>query len=206
MPRNSIYTIQNGQTFEFVRERSRFIALSFHVCSPRESREKLKEVMERFPQATHYAYAFRLGPKGEQEFASDGGEPKGSAGWPILGALRRHLVTDTMVVVLRYFGGKKLGIRGLIESYGYAAEKVLEISGYMPYVQKIRFTVKLAPNAFDLFVHRLLGFLRSKDGVYLDRASGVAAFSIAKNREKEVEELLQKECSKGTIIEVIKEG
>lgn len=207
MPKNnSIYTIQNECIFAFVRERSRFIALSFRVHSPEESREKLKEVMERFPQATHYTYAFRLGPEGEQEFASDGGEPRGSAGRPILGALRSHSVTDTMIVVIRYFGGKKLGIRGLIESYGYAAEKVLEISHRKPYVQKTKFTVRLAPSAFDLFVHRLLGFLKSRDGVYLDKAKGVVTFSIAKNREKEVEGLLQKERSRGTIIELIKEG
>lgn len=189
-----------------VRAQSRFIALSFRLSSARESRTRLREAEQRFPQATHYAHAFRCGTRGEEEYASDGGEPKGSAERPILGVLRRHALTDTMVVVIRYFGGKKLGIRGLIESYGYAAEKVLEISGCMPYVQKTRFTVRLAPSTFDLFVHRLFGFLRSRDGVHLDKAKGVVTFSIAKGREKEVEAFLQKEFLKGTLMEFIKEG
>lgn len=114
----TIYTVQNERTFELVRERSRLTAISFRVHSSEESRERLKEAIERFPQATHYDYAFRLGSQGEREFASDGGEPKGSAGWPILGALRRFMVTDTMVVVARYFGGKSSVYEGLLRRMG----------------------------------------------------------------------------------------
>lgn len=206
MLKETIYTIQNERIFEFVRERSRFIAMSFCVHSSEESRERLKEATERFPQATHYAYAFRLGPQGDREFASDGGEPKGSAGRPILGALRRFMVTDTMVVVARYFGGRKLGIRGLIEAYGDAATKVLEASGRVPYIQETRFTVVPALHTFDVFLHRLFNVLRKKDRVFFNREERVITFAIPEDQEESVKMFLEKELLRGTITEFTKEG
>lgn len=206
MLKETTSTIQNEGIFELVREQSRFIAMSFRVRSFEESRERLKEAIKRFPQATHYAYAFRLGPQGGREFASDGGEPRGSAGRPILGALRHFMVTDTMVVVARYFGGKKLGIRGLIEAYGDAATKVLEVSGRALHIQETKFVVVPAPHTFDVFLHRLFNALRKKDGVFPDREKGVITFAISKDREESVKVFLKKELLRGTITEFTKEG
>lgn len=206
MPEEAIYVIQKEGVFELVRERSRFAALSFCVHSLEESREKLKVAVERFPKATHYAYALRLGPRGDREFASDGGEPRGSAGRPILGALRRFMVTDTMVVVARYFGGKKLGIRGLIEAYGDAATKVLEVSGRVLYTQETKFTVIPTPHTFDAFLYRLLNVLRKKDGVLFDRNGGMITFTVPKDREESAETFLEKELLRGTITKFVKEG
>lgn len=206
MSESKAYTIQNEKVFELVRERSRFVAMSFRLSSLEETREKLKEAFKLFPQATHYVYAFRLGPEGKEEFASDGGEPRGSAGRPVLGALRRFAVTNTLVVVARYFGGKKLGIRGLIEAYGEVAEKVLEISGRTPYIPEVRFMVVPAMDSFDLFVYRLFGLLRSKEKAILDREKGVVAFSIPKDEEEKAQMFLEAELARGTIREFKKEG
>ena len=106
-------------------EKSRFIA-SIKICnSEEEAREKLKAVSEEHRQATHNCWAYRIGTEKIREYFSDDGEPAGTAGKPILGALQMYDVTNTLLIVTRYFGGKKLGVRGLIEAYGTSASDLL---------------------------------------------------------------------------------
>ena len=94
----------------------------------------------------------------------------GSAGRPILGAIRRGDFTDTMVVVVRFFGGKKLGIRGLIDAYGKTAQLVLEKSGKKAY-REIEFLVKIDPVYFSLVVNQLVEVVQDKQllSIYPDR-------------------------------------
>uniref|UniRef100_A0A7V4TGS2 YigZ family protein n=1 Tax=Candidatus Caldatribacterium saccharofermentans TaxID=1454753 RepID=A0A7V4TGS2_9BACT len=199
MSGKALFTIKTEALWELSREKSRFVAMSFRLFHPEESREKLKRAMGCCPQATHYVYAFRCGPQGEKEYASDGGEPKGSAGWPVLGVLRRFAVTNSMVVVARYFGGKKLGIRGLIGAYGDAATKVLEASGLIPYVQEERITVTTEPQAFELFVHRLLQYLKTKERLKTERARCEVSFTIPKSQEDALFGFLERERLRGTV-------
>lgn len=206
MPEHEVFTIEHEATFELVRERSRFVAVSFRVRSLEEGKQKLAEAMERFPGATHYVYALRAGNLGEYEFASDAGEPKGSAGRPVLGALRRLKVTNAMVVVARYFGGKKLGIRGLIDAYGDAAAGVLEASRIRPFVAEVHFTVTPKAEAFELFAFRLLRLLRTRAGVNLEKEKGRITFSIPRNREEDILAFLEGERLQGTIRTFTKEG
>ena len=77
--------------------------------------------------ATHHCYAYRLGPKGEDFRANDDGEPSGTAGKPILGQLLSREITDCLVVVIRWFGGTKLGVPGLIEAYRESTAAVLDV-------------------------------------------------------------------------------
>lgn len=109
--------------------RSRFLAQVRIVADEEASREALKEISRSMADANHHCWAHRLGPEGSREYYSDAGEPSGSAGKPILGAIQRADVTNVLVVVTRYFGGIKLGVRGLIEAYGAAATAALEASG-----------------------------------------------------------------------------
>lgn len=110
-----------------VKERhSRFWAFAWPVESEAEVKEHLRELRTRFPDATHICYAFRLGPRGDIWAASDNGEPSGSAGRPILGRIMSAGASDTMVAVVRWFGGKKLGVPGLIAAYKAAAEAALQ--------------------------------------------------------------------------------
>ncbi len=204
--KDEVFTIEREAIFELVRERSRFVAMSFRVHSFEEGKRKLPEAMKRFPEATHYVYALRTGNIGEYEFASDAGEPKGSAGRPVLGVLRRFKVTNTMVVVARYFGGKKLGIRGLIEAYGDAATGALEASGRVPFVEECSFAAMPEQEAFDLFAFRLLGVLQKKEGVHLEKHEGKITFSVPRNREKDILAFLEGEFLKGTLKAFTKEG
>lgn len=109
-----------------LRERSsRFLAYLYPVHSEPELRERLEELRRRHYDATHHCYAWRLGPHGEQWRANDDGEPSGTAGRPILGQLLAAEVTDCLAVVVRYFGGTKLGVPGLIAAYRAATAAVL---------------------------------------------------------------------------------
>ena len=108
------------------RERSsKFLSWIYPVRSEEEIRERLDALRKKYYDATHHCYAWRLGPRGEAFRANDDGEPSGTAGKPILGQLLSNDITDCLVVVVRYFGGTKLGVPGLIAAYKESAAEVL---------------------------------------------------------------------------------
>jgi uncharacterized YigZ family protein len=116
-------------------KKSRFLAYAVHVATWEEAARHLAEIKAEHPKARHWCYAVRCGGGGSSgsnplltERSSDDGEPAGTAGAPILQALRgaNDGVTDALCVVVRYFGGIKLGAGGLIRAYGGAARNVLE--------------------------------------------------------------------------------
>lgn len=108
------------------RERSsKFLAFVFPVRSEEEIREHLDTLRKRFFDATHHCYAWRLGPRGERFRANDDGEPAGTAGKPILGQLLSNGITEVLAVVVRYFGGTKLGVSGLIAAYREATAQAI---------------------------------------------------------------------------------
>jgi uncharacterized YigZ family protein len=96
---------------------SRFIAFAYPVCSEDEIKQHLNELKKKYYDARHHCYAYRLGVTGEQWRAVDDGEPSGSAGKLVLGQLLSNNLTNIVVFVVRYFGGIKLGIPGLINAY-----------------------------------------------------------------------------------------
>ncbi|HIW65087.1 MAG TPA: YigZ family protein [Candidatus Alistipes intestinipullorum] len=108
------------------RERSsKFLAYIYPVSSEEEIRTILDDLHKRFFDATHHCYAWRLGPRGERFRANDDGEPSGTAGKPILGQLLSNDITDCLLVVVRYFGGTKLGVPGLIAAYRESAAEAI---------------------------------------------------------------------------------
>ena len=96
---------------------SRFIALAYPVETEAEVKEIVQRLRKEYHDARHHCYAYRIGLDGEPWRANDDGEPSGSAGRPILGQIDSAGLSDVLVVVVRYFGGIKLGIPGLIRAY-----------------------------------------------------------------------------------------
>ena len=96
---------------------SRFIAFAYPVETEEEVKEIVASLKKEYHDARHHCYAYRLGYKGDRFRANDDGEPSGSAGRPILGQIDSLGLSDVLVVVVRYFGGIKLGIPGLIRAY-----------------------------------------------------------------------------------------
>jgi uncharacterized YigZ family protein len=113
---------------EITEKRSRFVAAVRVARTPLEAKETIRNISSARPDANHHCWAYRVGLP-PSEYYSDAGEPSGTAGKPILGAIQRAGTTNTVVVVTRYFGGIKLGVRGLIEAYGACARKALQAAG-----------------------------------------------------------------------------
>ena len=109
-------------------KRSRFIGRSYLRSTPDEALAAVKKLREAERDATHHCWAFRIGRDGEQARSSDDGEPRGTAGPPILEVLKKNDVANVVLVVTRYYGGIKLGAGGLARAYGDAAKRVLEVS------------------------------------------------------------------------------
>lgn len=108
---------------------SKFCALAAPVESPEEALRELDDVRKMHHDATHHCFAYRIGPAGEQERFSDGGEPSGTAGKPILLALKHAGLSDAVLIVARYFGGTKLGVGGLRRAYADAAALAVQRAG-----------------------------------------------------------------------------
>ncbi|MEZ4987793.1 MAG: YigZ family protein [Saprospiraceae bacterium] len=118
-------TIAAPATGEFKDRGSKFIAYAFPVSAAEEVAECLLQVKKEHPKARHHCYAYRLGLDQYNYRANDDGEPSGTAGRPILGQIDSHGVTNTLVVVVRYFGGTLLGASGLIQAYKLSAADAL---------------------------------------------------------------------------------
>ena len=105
---------------------SKFIGFAFPVNNEAEIKSALEKVRTEHPKATHHCYAFRLGIEGENYRANDDGEPSGSAGLPIYNQLLANELTHILLIVVRYYGGTKLGVSGLVKTYKESAKLTLE--------------------------------------------------------------------------------
>ena len=120
------YTLTQESQGTFKDRGSRFLAFAFPVSEQNQFEEKLASLKKEYYDARHHCYAFRFGIQGETSFANDDGEPSHTAGDPILGVLQSRDITNAAIIVVRYFGGTKLGVRGLIEAYRNAAADAIE--------------------------------------------------------------------------------
>ena len=109
---------------------SRFVADVFPSSSAEQALAHVQTVRERYPDASHHCWAYRLHHQ-KQSRSSDDGEPGGSAGRPILAQIEGHNLFDVVVVITRYFGGTKLGVGGLIRAYGGTAGQALDRAQYL---------------------------------------------------------------------------
>ena len=114
---DSYWTLATPAEGEYSEKRSKFLAYAYPVTTEEEALERVREVRARYYDARHVCWAYRLGPMGEPYRTNDDGEPSGTAGKPIHGILVSQGLTEVIVLVVRYFGGVKLGTSGLIEAY-----------------------------------------------------------------------------------------
>lgn len=101
----------------YTEKRSKFIAIALPVQNLEEVKEYLEFYQKKYYDARHVCYAYMLGPERKDFRANDNGEPSGTAGKPILGQINSNELTDILIIVVRYFGGIKLGTSGLIVAY-----------------------------------------------------------------------------------------
>lgn len=125
MPVFFYHTIEAPAEGLYKEKGSRFLAFAYPVASEEDIRQKLAALKKQHYDARHHCYAWVLGQEKKRYRAFDDGEPNHSAGDPILGQIRSKNLTDVLVVVVRYFGGTKLGVGGLITAYKTATEDAL---------------------------------------------------------------------------------
>lgn len=126
---DSFYTLAGESSHEIKIKGSRFIALGFHAESETAALGILANIRRKEHAATHHCFAYVIGAGGKIFKYSDDGEPTGTAGRPIYQAITGKNLTDVLVVVVRYFGGTKLGTGGLTRAYAQAAGELLDKAG-----------------------------------------------------------------------------
>jgi len=133
--------IKSATTGVYKEKGSKFIAYSFPVHSEENVKEKLEEVKKLEHSARHHCYAYILNPDKSAQRVNDDGEPSSTAGKPILGQILTNDLTNILIVVVRYFGGVKLGVPGLIRSYKTAALDAISNSEIITKIIKEQFAV-----------------------------------------------------------------
>lgn len=122
----SFQTIKAPTEILIKEQGSRFLAFAFPVSSEADIKMHLTALRKKYFDATHHCYAWMLGADKLKFRANDDGEPTHSAGDPILGQIKAYNLTNVLIVVVRYFGGTKLGVGGLVQAYKAASASVLE--------------------------------------------------------------------------------
>ncbi len=140
----SYKTVKDTAEAFYEIQKSRFITNVSHAENEEEAREFLQQMKKKYFDARHNCSAWVLGEKGDKQKSNDDGEPGGTAGNPILETIKKRGLTNTVVVVTRYFGGIKLGAGGLIRAYGHSAALGLEASRIvlMAPLQRVRIDIE----------------------------------------------------------------
>jgi uncharacterized YigZ family protein len=126
--------LKEKSTYTYDVNKSQFIAILYPLQHQHDIKTFIEEAKNLYPKADHYCSASLYGDDQEQQTADDDGEPSRTAGLPILDVLKHHDVTNILCVVIRYFGGIKLGAGGLVRAYSHAAAGVMKTSSF--YIKK----------------------------------------------------------------------
>ena len=134
MVQDTYKTIADVSEGLYTEKRSKFIAVALPVKTVEEIKEHLEVYQKKYYDARHVCYAYMLGHERKDFRANDNGEPSGTAGKPILGQINSNELTDILVIVVRYFGGIKLGAGGLTRAYAGSAQAAVDEMVLLPYV------------------------------------------------------------------------
>lgn len=144
--------------------KSSFITYLKQVTTPLDAKNYIKEIKELHPNATHHVTAYLVGPTGEHGHANDDGEPSGTAGLPVLDVFKKNDITNFVCIVVRYFGGIKLGAGGLVRAYSSSASLALKEAGTKPIINYINLTLTFNYNFMNIIENKLKKYeIVSKD-------------------------------------------
>jgi len=182
-----LFTVEKKIIIEQKIKKSRFYATIVPVSSPNDAKRQLSLLKREFKDATHHPYAHRLGYKNIIEKCSDDGEPPKSAGLPILQEIKMVNLTNTLIVVTRYFGGIKLGLGGLNRAYRESARKAIEISRKVACVP----TIELAFRVETKNTGKMQNLLKHHNAKILEQNYTNKLFLKISVEEKNKESLLE---------------
>lgn len=150
------YTIGSATESLYKEKGSKFLSFAYPVVSEADIKTIQEELRKQFHDARHHCFAWILGMEVQTYRANDDGEPNHSAGDPILGQIRSFDLTNTLVVVVRYFGGTKLGVGGLINAYKTAAEQTLTLASKIQIFETKKLLITFDYGQMSI-VERLIG-------------------------------------------------
>ncbi|MCH2021092.1 MAG: YigZ family protein [Saprospiraceae bacterium] len=167
---------------EYKEKGSKFIAYSFPVNTENEIKQRLAELRKEHNKARHHCYAYRLGAEGDRFRINDDGEPSGTAGRPILGQIDSFGLTNILSVVIRYFGGTKLGTSGLKRAYKEATKDAFLHAKIIEKIIKDQFEI-----SFDYSVTSdVMNYLKSENITILETIYDKKAIFKIAIRQKEI--------------------
>lgn len=157
----NITTINNNSEYTEIINKSKFVGYSFCLQNLRQVDDILRDLKQKYSDATHICYAYKFFGN---EKAVDDGEPQGTAGRPILDSIKKQNLSNVLVVVIRYFGGIKLGAGGLTRAYAGIAQKVLANSGTKQIFEckKIEFCLPISDSKKILLMSNMQNVCQSK--------------------------------------------
>lgn len=153
---NIFYAVANDVKSEIKVKRSLFIAHTHFAETIDDAKSFISKVAKEHKTANHNCWAYIIGKDGEMFHYSDAGEPSGTAGKPIYNTLQKHNLANVVCVVTRYFGGTKLGIRGLIDAYSQVVEEALSVANLSPIKEKIRWQLITDYSFFETLKYKCL--------------------------------------------------
>lgn len=148
-------TLAKASETKLEAKKSVFIGRAIPVTTVEEVEAHIQACRQEFPDARHIVYAWRIGSDGRtflQRYTDDG-EPKGTAGLPVLDVLAKPDITDALILVVRYFGGILLGTGGLVRAYGTCASEAVQEAGLVRMTQLVRYELTLPYSVYDSFLH-----------------------------------------------------
>ena len=182
----SFNTIKSAIENVLLKEKgSKFLSFAFPLNDEDDIKKYLSKIREEHPKATHHCYAFRYGINGENYRANDDGEPSGSAGLPIYNQLLAHHITNVLVIVVRYYGGTKLGVSGLVKAYKESAKLALEESEIITKELESEVSIRFNFNQQNL----IFTLLNKFEGKILDFLTDEQCTIIAKIKTSQKEKI-----------------
>ena len=165
----SYITIHHYAAFEYEDRKSVFIGEAMPVSTEEDALRFVDSVKKKYPDARHHVYAYVLRDNSIMRFTDDG-EPQGTAGMPVLDIIRKNGLTDTAIVVTRYFGGTLLGTGGLVRAYSAAALGAIENAEIITYDVYVTFNIETTYSDYQKFapIFQEMGY-RSTDVRYTDK-------------------------------------
>ena len=175
---DSYYTIADTAEGTYSELRSKFLAFAIPIQTAEEALERVAQYQKEYYDARHVCWAYRLGPDGAEYRSNDNGEPSGTAGKPILGQIISQNLSDTLVIVVRYFGGVKLGTSGLIVAYRTAALEALTAATRKERLVEQQLSLNFSYDHMNL-VMRMVKELQPRILTQTYNADGTIAMTIA---------------------------
>ncbi|OQX98620.1 MAG: YigZ family protein [Bacteroidetes bacterium 4572_128] len=186
-------TIEFNSKGLFKDRGSKFLSFSYRVRDEKEIKEILHNLKKEYYDARHHCYAYRLGIDKKKFRINDDGEPSNTAGNPIMGQIKSKDLTNILIVVVRYFGGKLLGVRGLINAYRNASLDAIENTKIIVEIVKTEFKI-----SFDyLYMNKIMKIMKDENLKPKDQKFNLKYsffIKIRKRDEKRIIEKLKKFC------------